>query len=317
MTELSGKTKIYTAATNDLMFKMLFGDAKNKDIIEDFLKSVLDIPAEEYEQIEITDPNFRQEEIGDKLGILDVKIKTKNEKIIDVEIQVARKTNMRERVLYYISKMIREQIGKSEDFKKIQKVVSIIIAGDHKLIEENDSYHNRFLLHDKNTNSIFSDKIEINTLELLKIPKNSDSTNLWSWLNFLKAKNEEEIKVASTNGNTAQKRAACIVKELNADEKTRALLEARENALRDYVNDMNGYREEGEVIGLQKGEVIGLQKGEVIGLQRGEVIGIQKGALAIARKALRKGMPFKVIADLTDLPIEEIQSLQNSSEFAQ
>jgi predicted transposase/invertase (TIGR01784 family) len=253
--ETNEKPKLYTAATNDLMFKLLFGDAKNKDIIEDFLKAVLDIPPEEYDHIEITDPYFKQEEIGDKLGILDVKLKTKNEKVIDIEIQVATKSNMRERILFYISRMIGEQIGEAEDYKKIQKVISVIIAGEHRLIPRNKFYHNRFLLHDKNTNSTLTDKIEVNTLELLKIPKNADSTKLWTWLNFLKAKNEEEIAMACENGSAALKKAACVVKKLNADEKTRALLKARQDALREHLNDMNGAREEGIVIGFEKGRI--------------------------------------------------------------
>ena len=42
----------------------------------------------------------------DKLGILDVKIRTANNKTIDIELQMAKIRYMRERILYYVSKMV-------------------------------------------------------------------------------------------------------------------------------------------------------------------------------------------------------------------
>jgi hypothetical protein len=40
----------------DLVFKLIFGDQRNTDILTSFLKSVLDIPEEEYERITVVDP---------------------------------------------------------------------------------------------------------------------------------------------------------------------------------------------------------------------------------------------------------------------
>ncbi|MDR2833296.1 MAG: Rpn family recombination-promoting nuclease/putative transposase, partial [Streptococcaceae bacterium] len=44
------------SVTNDFVFKMIFGDQRNVDILTDFLKSVLDIPVDEYDYIKIVDP---------------------------------------------------------------------------------------------------------------------------------------------------------------------------------------------------------------------------------------------------------------------
>ncbi|MDR2610786.1 MAG: Rpn family recombination-promoting nuclease/putative transposase, partial [Clostridiales Family XIII bacterium] len=38
---------------NDYLFKRLFGDEKDKDILAAFLKTVLDVPADDYDEIEI------------------------------------------------------------------------------------------------------------------------------------------------------------------------------------------------------------------------------------------------------------------------
>ncbi|MDR3178433.1 MAG: Rpn family recombination-promoting nuclease/putative transposase, partial [Oscillospiraceae bacterium] len=195
-------------ATNDLVFKKVFGDEKNQIIIKDFLDSILDIKKEEYENIRVVDPFIKiQNYAKDKIGILDIKLKLKSGKIIDIEIQVAYKENIRERVLYYLSNMILDQMGPGEDYDKIQKVVSILIAAEHILIKENDNCHNKYLLIDKKTNSTFTNKIEINTLEILKLPKDIENDNLIMWIKFLKAKSEEDLKMVYDTKNQAIKEA--------------------------------------------------------------------------------------------------------------
>jgi predicted transposase/invertase (TIGR01784 family) len=62
----------------DAIFKLLFGDKRNIDILVDFLKSVLDLEEDEYTDITIGDPYLKPENIDDKFGILDVKLQTGN-----------------------------------------------------------------------------------------------------------------------------------------------------------------------------------------------------------------------------------------------
>ena len=68
-------------ARSDVIFKLLFGNEANKDILTDFLKAVLQIPEEEFTKITIVDPHLLRRYKGDKLGILDVKIETKAGKL--------------------------------------------------------------------------------------------------------------------------------------------------------------------------------------------------------------------------------------------
>src|SRR5699024_11911883 len=82
----------------DIIFKMLFGDKRNIDILTDFLKSILRIPEEEYESITIIDPQLKRETKEDKLGIVDVRVTTKTGKNIHVEMQMNCTDDMPERV---------------------------------------------------------------------------------------------------------------------------------------------------------------------------------------------------------------------------
>jgi predicted transposase/invertase (TIGR01784 family) len=73
---------------SDFVFKLIFGDQRNVDLLSSFRKSVLDIPAEEYDYLTVVDPHIKKESIDDKYSILDVKVHTKGGQIIHAEIQV-------------------------------------------------------------------------------------------------------------------------------------------------------------------------------------------------------------------------------------
>ena len=81
-------TRLAYTASNDAIFKMIFGDGRDIDILTDFLKATLDLPAEDYEEVTLVDPHLARESLEDKLGILDIKVKTRTGKRIDVEIQL-------------------------------------------------------------------------------------------------------------------------------------------------------------------------------------------------------------------------------------
>jgi predicted transposase YdaD len=61
--------------------------------------------------------------------------------------------------------------------------------------------------------------------------------------------------------------------------------------------------------GRQEGEMKGRQEGEMKGRQEGEMKGRRENQLEVARKALAKGMSPSDVADLTELPLEEVQTL--------
>ena len=125
----------------------------------------------------------------------------------------------------------------------------------------------------------FPDSIEINTLELPKI-KEADGTPLGDWMRFFQARTEEDfMRVAETN--PAIKEAYGVIKVLSGDERARAIAELREKARMDYESGLSDARQEG----------------------------LREGKQAVARNALRKGMPYADIADLTGLSLEAIKLL--------
>ena len=108
----------------DVIFKLLFGDNRNKDILIEFLKAVLNLSDDEYESITIEDTHLKRESIDDKLGIVDVLLKTKSGKIVHIEMQILELKEMPERIIYYNSKMFSAQIKSGGDFTELKKTIS-------------------------------------------------------------------------------------------------------------------------------------------------------------------------------------------------
>jgi len=268
----------FLSPRNDLIFKLLFGDERSIEPLTDFLKSVLRIPHDDYAELTIVDPHLLPEYDGGKLGIIDVKIKTKSGKTINAEIQCNPMKDMRERVVFYDAKMISEQLGTNANYKNIKMVISVLIT-DYPLLKESQKYHHRFTLYDPENNVEFSDIIEIHTLELPKLPGDTDGTPLWDWLKFLDAKTEEELNMIAQKSPQV-KRAVVRLMELSADERTRMLYEAREKERRDNYSREMGAREDER--------------------------------FTIAKNLLRIDLPLDKIVETTGLTHTEVEGLQNA-----
>ena len=150
---------------SDIVFKMFFGDQKNTELLREFLAAMLDLPEEEYESVKIIDPHVRGESPDEKFGILDVLIKTKNGKKIDVEIQIHPTPWVKERITSYTGRMLASQLFTGDGYVEIKKVISVVLL-DYNLIEDSDSFHNKYMLYDIKTKSLFTDVLEIHTFEM-------------------------------------------------------------------------------------------------------------------------------------------------------
>ena len=87
----------------DLVFKKIFGDKKNSDILSDFLSAVLGVT--NIESIEILDNEMISDVFVEKFSRLDLRINLNGNTSINVEIQVKNYENYKDRTLFYWSKL--------------------------------------------------------------------------------------------------------------------------------------------------------------------------------------------------------------------
>jgi len=233
--------------TDDWIFKLLFGDKRNKSILVALLSSFLELPKEEYEII-FLDASLKPEADDDKLGIVDIKVKTKTGKIINIEIQVNPIKNIGKRLSFYKSKLIVEQIGKGELYNVIHSVICICITS-YSLFPGVEDYLNNFRFYNPRNGFLFEEiPEEIYTLELSKVPSQNDGNAVWEWLQFLRAKRREEFEMIAES-NPEIRKAVDTLYELSADEEVRLEYERRQKAWRDRQSQNEGYYQDG----IQKG----------------------------------------------------------------
>ena len=172
-----------------------------------------------------------------------------------------------------------------------------MIAGEIFLREHNE-YHDVFTLYSQITKTEFTDILEIHTLELPKVPAEADGSELWTWLEFIKAESEEELKML-VKKEPKMKAAAERLLAINRDPATRALYEAREKEQRDSRARVR--------LAMQRGIAEGLEKGMEKGMEKG----IAEGRLAIARNMIEDRETVDKIMKYTGLSLEEIENITN------
>ena len=274
---------------NDIVFHMFFTDFKNKDSLIAFLKAILILPDDDYEDIDVTDPHLIREFSEDKLGIVDVKLKTKSKKIVHIEIQLTVTPKLKQRIAFYNAKLVVEQIKKGDDYSDINKAISILIT-EEVFIKGSPKYHHCFRFYDSEAGVELTDIVEIHTLELKKLPDSADGTDLYNWARFITADSEDDMDMVAES--SPQLRQAVVrYRELTADERARVLFEYREKARRDYVSDINWAKEQGLTEGRTEGE--------------------KTKAFSIAKSLLSTNLSVEEIARVTDLTRKEIEDLRN------
>jgi len=253
---------IFISPLEDFAFKQIFGEKRNIDNTKAFLKTVLNIPEDEFGKLTITNPIFGKLFRKDKSGIVDIKLESKSGKIFHIELQVEKKANMRNRVTYYGARLIGDQLKWGDNYRKLHHVVSIVIC-DHVLLEEESTYINVYTLkNDKNRS--FTDLLKVVIIELPKVPDDEDGA-IWHWLRFLKCKKKEEYEMLAKKYPDLKKPINCV--------RRMGLLES----IRDYQFHRNlakideiCLKEQWKLDGIEEGKSIGIKLGKVEGKAEGK-----------------------------------------------
>jgi predicted transposase/invertase (TIGR01784 family) len=277
--------------TNDWVFKLLFGDERHKDNTIALLRSFLDLPDEEFD-ITFMDTALKPEAEEDKTGIVDVKVKTKSGKLLDVEIQVNPFPELGKRISFYKSKLVAGQIGEGERYEVIQRVICVCIL-DYPLFSGTEEYLNRFRFYNPENGLCFEEiPEEIYTMELPKVPGESDGKPVWDWMQFLRGKRKEDFEMIAER-NPEVRGAVETLYRISEDPEVRAQMEYREKARRDQASLLYA----------------AIREAETRGEMRGEMRGEARSRVEIARNMKKRGQPAEQIAEDTGLSAEEIAKL--------
>ena len=291
--------------TNDFVFKKLFGEEKNVDILKDLIQSIL--PELKIAKVVVNkDVSLERKLITDKLGILDVMATLNDNTKINIEMQVEDLHSTVERSIFYQSGVYHESLAKGVSYINAFKTIGIWIT-NYDVFKEGP-FHEIARLKRDYENIILTDKYELHYIQLSKFKRKCKriSTKLEQWLLFIINENMEEINMVD---NKYVKKAEKELEYLSGDEETRRLAELREKAIRDELAAIAQARDEGKSEGFNLGKSEGFSLVISKGKSEGIIEGESQNTIKIAKKMLEKQIDIALIMEITGLTKEEIEKL--------
>ena len=279
----------------DWAMKKLLRSKANFEILEGFLSELL---RENITILELLESESNKEDVRDKFNRVDLKVTNQKKEILIIEVQYDREFDYLQRILFGTSKVITEYLHERDPYSKVAKVISINIlyfdlghGSDYvypgttsfRVLHEQDlldlSDEQRKLYGRDNLHEIFPEYYLVKVNNFDNIAKDT----LDEWIYFLK--NEEIKSDFKAKGIKKAKQELDILK----------LSEEERRAYERYQDDLHY-----QASMVESSYTIGVKKGE------------DRKALQIAMNLIKKGvLDAQEIAELTDLPVEEIENLRS------
>lgn len=266
----------------DFCFKELMN---NPVVRKGFVGALLGIEPELIGETVLLPTILRQQREDEKYGILDVLVKLKDGTKLNMEMQVAYFSHWIERTLFYLSRVFGEQLHKGESYEKLERCVHVSIL-DFNVFPDVEECYSCFHFNEDRSGRRYSDKMEIQILELSKLAKEVRAQgDIYDWMKFFRGKSRKEF-MEMAKKNEYLDEAYQTLMNLSTDEMKRLEYEARQKALRDYNTQMGWARKEGLREGLQEGFRKGRQESIHILIDVLQETGADKAT--IARKISEK-----------------------------
>ena len=221
--------------TNDYMFRAVLQECP--EALEGLVRALLDLDKSEVVSCEILNPIVLGKHIDEKSSILDIRILLNDARYINLEMQVANFEAWPERSLYYLCRLFTN-LSVGEGYENVKPAVHIGIL-DFTPIKEDEEFYSGYMIMNKKTGHVYSDKFALNVLNLSqieKVPKEQRDSELYTWAKLFKSESWEEIKMLADKSKTVEK-VGVTLRNLTAEEEIKLQCEARER----YEHDRATY----------------------------------------------------------------------------
>ena len=221
---------------NDIIFKAFFSRKGNEEFLVDFLKALLKI---EIKQIVIREEvNLQQLSIEEKGGRLDLQAILNDGVIVNIELQIQNKRNIKERTTIYSSKVLAREVTRGTKYEDVKQVIMVNIL-DYEILGFEEYISETAIVLDKHREYEVLKGIKWYFVELPKFRKACPDMNekINQWLAFIDDYDKEAIKLAEKNNETLE-RARFEMNYLTGDAAVRRLAELREDWEMDRNSDI-------------------------------------------------------------------------------
>ena len=307
-------TKLYTDTYrtrmplyNDYVFHRIYGSdtEESRAALIGMLNIILERKDDPIRNIEIKNPIDIGDWILDKDTAMDIKAQTDSGELLTIEMQVDHLKDYRCRTLFYGGRLVNSSLKSGEPYGNMKKsiVVSII---KNKLFSNQIGFHSIFDVQEQKTGHRLCDRLAFHFLELGKADPNkpikdmSQMERLAVYLRYADDANYKDSVQKICEKEEGIIMAENLYRKATKEEREAAWAECRMM----YQHDQASMREYARKEGLAEGRAEGRAEGEAIGATQKQH--------EIAKNMLLEGIPKEMIARLTGLSTEEVESLQLS-----
>ena len=327
--------------TNDLVFYLVYGAGTEESnrALAALLNVVLDRKEDPIIKVRVLNTVQKGFNPGDKSTIMDVKAETDSGELIDVEMQryvlqplavppltkgvlpesdvdekPAAKNASRaypERSLFYGARHVNSSLASGEDYDKMKKSIVISFI-DGVLFPEVSDMHTEFLMRERQSHFMLTDKLSIHFLELGKVDERMEPAEMTplerfcAYIRFSGDETKEDyVSKLLETGEEAVDMSEHVFKKLTEDDLAREMLERQIKAEHDQATWLKYATEEALERGLSEGLTQGLSKGRT----QGRYEGYESALTEIARKMKQAGKSREEIEAFTGLAAEAIEKL--------
>lgn len=274
----------------DLTFKLIF---EHEDLLISLLNALLPLDeGKQIEHVEYLSAELVPENPGKKDSVVDVRCHETGGREFIVEMQLNWNNEFRHRVILNAAKAVVKQLKPGEEYKLIQPVYSLNLINDTGFESAPDEFYHDYAIVDVAHNDRIIEGLRFVFIELPKFkPKTIQEKKMAVlWLRFLTEINARTVEApAELLENPATAKALKILEKSAYSEGQLIAYDRFWDAVyreRVFYND-----------GFKKGEV------------KGRAEGINEANRENARKMKTKGLDAGMIAEITGLTEDEINSL--------
>ena len=315
----------------DWAIKRILRDVANKEVLEGLIQVLIKEPVT---ITEILESENTKDSLEDKGNRVDVKAKTEKGEYIIVEVQLTKERDFFQRVIFGTATAINGQIGIGQDYRVIKKVYSINIlyfnfgSGDDYAFHGVTTFRgmtNKDAELKLNTRSereyMDSERRRMTAPEevfpeyfLLIVDRFNEvaKTPIEEWMAYLK---DGAIRDDTTTPGLQEARRkleymSMTEKERQAYREYMVSVHAAQDAIETAKNEgIAEGRAEGREEGLAEGREEGREEGRAEGRKEGRAEGREETSRIHAIKMKEKGISDDLIAEITGLPVSEVQLL--------
>ena len=220
-----------------------------------------DLP--QVESVDILNPTIEAAELTGKGIVLDVRARRVDGHQYNIEMQVQRKSDWGARSLFYLARLLSQQLSAGEDYRTVASAIGIHLL-DFDLFTANPAQRAqaawRFEMRDQQQpDVVMGNELQLNIIELKKADRLRAMPGPGGdWINFFEHWQEDAVMANVTHEPV--KKAMGSIRQLSADEEAQRLAEAREWGRINWNLSIGAARREGLAEGREQGERRVLQR---------------------------------------------------------